>query len=111
VSGLTEFSALARGHAYGPLWLTGGSYGIEASAVGTVAIALGLVLLVVFVRPRTVPMISELCAPEVYGPKEVSAPAADPMVGTPPGKEETGDSPQSSQPLLPPNPQEPAGTG
>lgn len=36
VSGLTFFSVLVKGQAEGPDWLTGGSYGIEASAVCTV---------------------------------------------------------------------------
>ena len=42
-SGLTDFSVLVRARASGPLWATGGDYGIEASAVGTVVIVLGLV--------------------------------------------------------------------
>lgn len=36
VSGLTFFSVLVKGRAEGPEWLTGGSYGIEASALCTV---------------------------------------------------------------------------
>jgi len=42
VSGLTEFAVLVQGEAQGPLWLTGGAYGIEASASGAVVIVLGM---------------------------------------------------------------------
>jgi membrane protease YdiL (CAAX protease family) len=40
VSGL-DFSVLVKGTARGPQWLTGGAYGLEASALGTVVIVLG----------------------------------------------------------------------
>ena len=43
VSGLNDFSVLVRTTTRGPRWLTGGAYGLEASAVGTAVIALGLV--------------------------------------------------------------------
>lgn len=52
VSGLTKFSVLIRSRAQGPTWLTGGSYGIEASATGAFVIVTGIVLLLVFVRQR-----------------------------------------------------------
>lgn len=44
VSGLTDFSVVVRTTARGPLWLTGGAYGLEASALGTLIILLGLIL-------------------------------------------------------------------
>jgi membrane protease YdiL (CAAX protease family) len=42
VSGL-DFSVLVKGTAAGPIWLTGGEYGLEASLLGTVAILLGFI--------------------------------------------------------------------
>jgi len=50
VSGLTEFAVLVEGKAQGPTWLTGGDYGIEASATGTVVIGLGIVALLLLPR-------------------------------------------------------------
>ncbi len=44
VSGLRMFNVVVRTGTAGPNWMTGGSYGIEASAVGTVAILVGLVI-------------------------------------------------------------------
>jgi len=41
VSGLTEFAVIVHGRASGPAWLTGGAYGVEGGALGTVAILLG----------------------------------------------------------------------
>ncbi len=43
VSGLTEFAVMVKGTARGPQWLTGGSYGIEASATGALVILLGFI--------------------------------------------------------------------
>jgi uncharacterized protein len=45
VSGLRIFETFAHGTAHGPRWLTGGSYGIEASATGTVVIVVATLLL------------------------------------------------------------------
>ena len=42
VSGTLQFQTVIAGVAEGPLWLTGGGYGIEASATGAVVILLGL---------------------------------------------------------------------
>ena len=39
VSGINDFAVAVQGTADGPQWLTGGSYGIEASLTGTVVIA------------------------------------------------------------------------
>jgi membrane protease YdiL (CAAX protease family) len=45
VSGITQFAVVVKGTAKGPLWLTGGAYGLEASALGTVLVLLGIVIL------------------------------------------------------------------
>jgi uncharacterized protein len=42
VSGLRLFNVAIHGTANGPAWLTGGSYGIEASAPGALAVVIGL---------------------------------------------------------------------
>lgn len=39
VSGLNEFSVVVHGRATGPVWLTGGAYGIEGGVAGTLGIA------------------------------------------------------------------------
>jgi membrane protease YdiL (CAAX protease family) len=44
VSGLRLFNVAVHGTAHGPKWLTGGSYGIEASAPGAFAIGVGLII-------------------------------------------------------------------
>ena len=45
VSGFRLFNVVMHATATGPKWLTGGSYGLEAAASGTAAIAIGLVLI------------------------------------------------------------------
>ena len=50
VSGLRIFETFAHGTAHGPQWLTGGSYGIEASATGTVVIVVATLLLLYWWR-------------------------------------------------------------
>ncbi|MFB3918052.1 MAG: lysostaphin resistance A-like protein [Terriglobales bacterium] len=55
VSGLTEFAVVVRSHAGGPVWLTGGEYGIEASALGTFVLVLGLIAVLRFV-PKYEPL-------------------------------------------------------
>jgi hypothetical protein len=52
VSGLTEFSVVTRARAEGPGWLTGGSYGIEASGIAVLVIGLGMLLIAALVRQR-----------------------------------------------------------
>jgi hypothetical protein len=59
VSGLTEFSVLVRAQAEGPAWLTGGSYGIEASATGAVVILLGIGFLVIATRRSSRPSAAQ----------------------------------------------------
>jgi len=44
VSGLRLFNVAVHGAAVGPKWLTGGSYGVEASAPGAFAIGVGLIV-------------------------------------------------------------------
>lgn len=44
VSGLRIFNVVVRGTATGPRWLTGGSYGVEASVPGTIAVVIGLLV-------------------------------------------------------------------
>ncbi len=44
VSGLRMFNVVVRTSVSGPRWMTGGGYGIEASATGTVAVLIGLVI-------------------------------------------------------------------
>ena len=79
VSGLTEFSVVTRARAEGPLWLTGGSYGIEASAVVAAVIALGIVLFTVLVRPREVAAPTQgLGMPEWQSAGEISGPTEQP---------------------------------
>ncbi len=57
VSGYSEFSVLVIGSAQGPRWLTGGEYGIEASATATAIIAVAILVLVAVVKPRPAPAI------------------------------------------------------
>jgi uncharacterized protein len=44
VSGLRIFNVVTRATAKGPRWLTGGSYGIEASVPGALAVVVGLLV-------------------------------------------------------------------
>jgi membrane protease YdiL (CAAX protease family) len=44
VSGLRLFNVIIHATAKGPKWLTGGSYGIEASAPGALAVVMGLII-------------------------------------------------------------------
>lgn len=59
VSGLTKFSVVVRSKVQGPLWLTGGKYGIEASAVGALVILAGIAALVRFVAQRPPVIVAE----------------------------------------------------
>jgi uncharacterized protein len=52
VSGLDFFAVMIHGKAYGPKWLTGGSYGLEASATGAIVILLGFVPVILSTRRR-----------------------------------------------------------
>ncbi|HSA91564.1 MAG TPA: CPBP family intramembrane glutamic endopeptidase [Terriglobales bacterium] len=63
VSGVTQFAVVVRGTAEGPQWLTGGSYGIEASATGAVVIALGMAVLL-----RITPRRPSVSSPQTTPP-------------------------------------------
>jgi membrane protease YdiL (CAAX protease family) len=52
VSGITDFAVVIHGSANGPVWLTGGAYGIEASAVATGVVALSLIPVWLWYRPK-----------------------------------------------------------
>lgn len=56
VSGLTEFAVSVHGRATGPIWLTGGDYGIEGGALGTLAITIGFVPLLWLTRRVATPL-------------------------------------------------------
>lgn len=68
VSGLTSFAVVVRSKAPGPVWLTGGDYGIEASALGTFVILLGIVALMLFVKPSPARRLG--VSPSDFGPSE-----------------------------------------
>jgi membrane protease YdiL (CAAX protease family) len=53
VSGISQFSVAWTGVAQGPRWLTGGSYGIEASAPLVVLLLLATVIVTVFRLPAS----------------------------------------------------------
>jgi len=57
VSGLNEFSVLVHGKAAGPVWLTGGAYGIEGGLAGTLGILAGFVPLLWITRRRVTPAV------------------------------------------------------
>jgi membrane protease YdiL (CAAX protease family) len=63
VSGMTRFSVVVQGVARGPYLLTGGAYGLEASATGTAVILLGILMLVALVPSRALKGISGASAP------------------------------------------------
>jgi membrane protease YdiL (CAAX protease family) len=68
VSGLTDFAVLVQSQARGPVWLTGGSYGIEASALGSVVIVLGGVAVLLFVPKREVTKPTPQVSPKTADP-------------------------------------------
>jgi membrane protease YdiL (CAAX protease family) len=58
VSGFRLFNVVVHATATGPKWLTGGSYGLEAAATGTFAIAIGLVVICrAPLRPAVLPAL------------------------------------------------------
>ncbi len=76
VSGLTDFAVIVKGTARGPHWLTGGSYGLEASALGTAVILLGfLPVLMMFRRPPQSPAELPGVLPFEQGRSDVPGPA------------------------------------
>jgi membrane protease YdiL (CAAX protease family) len=64
VSGVRLFNVVVRTSTSGPRWMTGGSYGVEASATGTVAVLIGLVIVWKLpVRRLTRPPVPQLTEP------------------------------------------------
>ena len=61
VSGFRLFNVVVHGTATGPKWLTGGGYGIEASATG--ALAIGIALVIVWLLP-----LKPLLSPRLMSP-------------------------------------------
>jgi len=57
VSGYPDFSDAIVGSLQGPRWLTGGAYGIEASATASTVIAAAIVVLGVVVKQRPAPQL------------------------------------------------------
>lgn len=55
VSGLNDFAIAVQGTATGPLWLTGGSYGIEASLTATLVVAASFFVLLRLTPSRALP--------------------------------------------------------
>jgi uncharacterized protein len=54
VSGINQFSVVVKARPVGPEWLLGGGYGIEGGLLGTLVILLGLVYVIVFIKPKLV---------------------------------------------------------
>jgi uncharacterized protein len=52
VSGIQQFAVVVRGTASGPVWLTGGAYGIEAGMAGTLAIGAGFIFVLFGIKNR-----------------------------------------------------------
>lgn len=63
VSGLSQFSVVVHGTIAGPQWLTGGNYGIEASATATIGLLVASVVLLLVVKPRPAPGIAVMGMP------------------------------------------------
>jgi len=75
VSGLSQFSVVVHGTIAGPRWLTGGDYGIEASATATVMLVVASVVLLTLVKPRPAPqtIVGEDKPPAITpGPDQIS---------------------------------------
>ncbi len=55
VSGTLQFQTVVAGTAEGPVWLTGGGYGIEASVTGAIVILIGLAGVIAITPHATLP--------------------------------------------------------
>jgi membrane protease YdiL (CAAX protease family) len=64
VSGLNDFAVAVQGTAVGPVWLTGGGYGIEASLTGSLVIVLAFFVLLRLTPSRPAPALELAKAPE-----------------------------------------------
>ena len=95
VSGLNEFSVYVLGRARGPLWVTGGAYGLEASLVGTGVSLLGFLALLAFVPQTQRPEVVS----EAEAPFSVAVPPA-PQPGSP---AEQNPGPESGTDTRPPD--------
>ena len=51
VSGINQFAVIVKSRATGPAWLLGGGYGIEGGMLGTMVILLGLIYVLLCVKP------------------------------------------------------------
>jgi membrane protease YdiL (CAAX protease family) len=51
VSGINQFAVMVKGKASGPEWFLGGSYGLEGGMLGTLVILLGLIYVLLYVKP------------------------------------------------------------
>jgi membrane protease YdiL (CAAX protease family) len=51
VSGINQFAVIVKSKASGPEWLLGGGYGLEGGMLGTAVILVGLVYVLVMVKP------------------------------------------------------------
>jgi hypothetical protein len=81
VSGIKEFAVLVQGRAVGPVWLTGGEYGIEGSAVATVVVMLGVVPVLRLYHPAAAGLEVIPGYGGSYGRKPARAVHADPGGG------------------------------
>jgi uncharacterized protein len=74
VSGLSQFSVVVQGTIAGPRWLTGGDYGIEASATATMGLLVASVILLALVKQRPAPEIvvgGDEPPPIIPGPDQI----------------------------------------
>jgi hypothetical protein len=55
---MNDFAVAVQGTAEGPGWLTGGSYGIEASLTGSVVILAGVLVLLRLTPSRPAPALA-----------------------------------------------------
>lgn len=66
VSGIDDFNVIVQSRVTGPEWLLGGDYGLEGGFLGTLVILLGLIYILVFVKPAAQPIeIYEQPQPEL----------------------------------------------
>jgi hypothetical protein len=62
VSGINQFSVLTTGFVRGPSWLTGGNYGIEASATAAFVVSIALIAVLRYRKPSTADMVTGIQA-------------------------------------------------
>jgi uncharacterized protein len=53
ISGISDFASVVHTRAFGPLWLTGGKYGPEGAQFTTIALLLGIVVVIRITRDYT----------------------------------------------------------